>query len=127
MSRIAVPFLLTAIFSFPIALGCKADPSCEPMRRDLAKAWGTLRESAMKRKLAGVDVEGWARVEDRVALLESSFATRQVTWPSADKALAEVIEIAKGRKTDSEANLIGYTMTLDAAVRLQEDFKQRCH
>lgn len=126
MSRFAVALILTVLVPLPLVAGCKADPACEPMRRELAKAWGTLRESAMKRKLSGVDVEGWAKVEDRAALVESSFATPQVTWQSAERARSELTEMLKGRQTDTPANLTGYMLSLDAANKLQAEFTRRC-
>jgi len=63
---------------FAIALaGCKNDEQCERMRMSLSKTYSSLKESAGKRKLAGVDVEGWTAVEDKAALLESSFTPEE--------------------------------------------------
>jgi len=107
-------------------LGCKSDAECERLRVDLAEAYGTLRESAGKRKLAGVDVAGWTAVEDKVALLESSFMTRRVTWQSAEKARAELSGKLSGLQTDSPANLTGYRLSVDAALKQQDEFTRRC-
>lgn len=121
MSRFALALSL-AVF----LLGCKADEQCERMRLDLAKAWGGLKTSANQRTLAGVDVEGWTRVEAKTALLESSFMTQRVTWQSAEKARSELLEMLKGRSTDSEANLTGYMLSVDAANKQQIAFTERC-
>jgi hypothetical protein len=106
--------------------GCKTDEQCERMRLDLAKTWGSLRESASKRKLAGVDVDGWTKVEDRTALLESSFMTPHVTWQSADKARTELGEALRGRQTDTPANLTGYLLSVEAANKEQQAYSDRC-
>lgn len=106
--------------------GCKADPECEKLRLELAGSWGDLRESASKRKLAGVDAEGWQRIEKNADLLESSFATSQITWSSADKARAEFPEQVKSVQTDSPANLAGYQLSAEAAIKQQDAFSQRC-
>jgi hypothetical protein len=106
--------------------GCKDDAQCERLRVDLAKTYGTLRESAGKRKLAGVDVQGWTNVEETAALLESSFMTPRVTWQSAEKAKAELSGKLSGLQTDSEANLTGYRLSVDAALKQQEEFTRQC-
>ncbi|HEY8946849.1 MAG TPA: hypothetical protein VIM73_21550 [Polyangiaceae bacterium] len=121
MYRFAAALCLAAFVA-----GCKTDPECERLRMDLAKTWGSLRESAAKRKLAGVDVEGWTKIEERAALLESSFITPQVTWQSAEKARAELGEMVRGRQTDTEANLTGYLLSMEAANKQQAEFGQRC-
>jgi hypothetical protein len=122
MSRIIGVLSLTVLS----LTGCKTDEQCERLRMDLAKAWGGLRESAAKRKLAGVDVEGWTKVEQRTELLESSFMTPRVTWQSADKARTELTEILRGRQTDTQANLTGYLLSVEAASKQQQAYSDRC-
>lgn len=122
MSRLIAGFCV-ALFSIA---GCKVDEQCERQRLDLAKTWGSLRESAAKRKLAGVDVEGWAKIEERTALLESAFMTPQVTWTSADKARADLQAMLRNRQTDTEANLKGYLLSFETANKQQEEYAQRC-
>jgi hypothetical protein len=107
-------------------LGCENDQECEKMRVNLAKTYGTLRESAGKRKVAGVDVQGWTEVEKTAALLESSFMTRRVTWQSAEKGRGELTSKLNGLQTDSAANLTGYRLSVEAALKEQEAFTRRC-
>jgi len=107
-------------------VGCKDDAECERLRVDLAKTYGTLRESAGKRKLAGVDVQGWTAVEEKAALLESSFMTSRVTWQSAEKAATEINGKLSGLETDSPANLTGYRLSLEAALKQQDTFTRQC-
>jgi hypothetical protein len=114
------------LFVVAFVYGCKADEECERMRIDLAKTWGTLKESATKRKLAGVDAEGWTKVEEKTALLESSFMTPHVTWQSAAKAQTELADLIRGRQTDTPANLTGYMLSIDAANKEQAAFTERC-
>lgn len=121
-SRVIAAWVLTLF----LVLGCKADERCERARLDVAKSWGVLRESALKRKLAGVDAEAWGKIEEKAALLESAFATPQVTWQSAEKARGEIVELVKGRQTDSEANLTGYRLSLEAAQKQQSEFSASC-
>ena len=106
--------------------GCQRSEECERARLALSKTWGMLRESAAKRKLAGVDVEAWAAVEERAALAESSFMTTAVTWNSADNARKDLSDKVKSLRTDTEGNLKGFQLSLDAAFKEQDEFKSKC-
>jgi hypothetical protein len=121
-----IRWLITASLALSLIVGCKNDEACERARLDLSKAWGELREAAARRKLAGVDVEGWAFVEDRTSLLESSFMTSQVTWSSADKARTELAARLPSLSTDAPAHLVGYRTSVDAALKQQEAFSAQC-
>ena len=106
--------------------GCKDNEKCEKARLALAKTWGSLRESAAKRKLAGVDVEGWSSVEERAALAESSFMTTHVTWTSAENAKNDLAQKVNGLRTDTEGNLQGYKLSLNAAFKEQDEYAKAC-
>ncbi len=93
---------------------------------EVAKAFQGLRESASRRKLAGVDVEGWKFVEQRADLLESSFATTQVTWASAEKARGEIVARVASLQTDNPANLTGYQLSLEGAVKELDAYGKKC-
>lgn len=121
MTRHAVTCLAVLVL-----VGCKDNQQCERLRLDLAKTYTTLRESAGKRKMAGVQVEGWTAVETKVALLESSFMTPQITWQSAEKARAELPGKLTGLETDSQANLTGYRLSAEAALKQHDDFTRQC-
>ena len=71
-------------------------------------------------------MERAASVEQRAELLESSFATPSVTWPAADKAKGEIAARVASLQTDNPANLTGYKLSLDAAVKDQEAFAKKC-
>jgi len=123
MIRYSVVFLGALLL--PLS-GCKDNETCEKARLSLAKTWGSLRESAAKRKLAGVDVEGWAFVEERAALAESSFITTRVTWTSAENAKNDLAQRVNALRTDTEGNLQGYKLSLDAAFKEQDAFAKAC-
>jgi hypothetical protein len=106
--------------------GCQSDRECERARLDLSKTWRGLVESASRRQMAGVDIEGWKWVQGRVALLESSFATTQVTWSSAEKARGELTSRLPGMQTDTTANLTGYRLSVESALREQDAFAKKC-
>jgi hypothetical protein len=106
--------------------GCEKSEECERSRLALSKTWGMLRESAAKRKLAGVDVEGWAFVEERAALAESSFMTTRVTWGSADTVRKDLAQRVSGLRTDTEGNLKGFQLSLSSAFKEQDEYKSKC-
>ena len=126
MCRITAVLLLLACSVASSLTGCKTDEQCERARMDLAKARGGLRASAVKRTLAGVDVEGWTKIENRTELLESSFMTSHVTWSSADKARTELAQMLLGQETDTDANLKGYVLSVEAANKQQAAYAERC-
>jgi hypothetical protein len=109
-----------------ILAGCEPSEECERARVALSKTWGMLRESAAKRKLAGTDVESWSFVEERAALAESSFMTKRVTWGSADKVRDDLAQKVGSLRTDTEGNLKGFQLSLNAAFKEQDEFKAKC-
>lgn len=118
------------------ASGCH-DPACEASRLELARTWQTLRDTATSRKQIpeGVDLtqeeEGarirvWTTIEDRAELLRSSFETSQVTWPSAEKARAELGEAFKPLESKEDPMTRGFALTLSEADRRMAEFRQSC-
>jgi len=115
------------IFGIAFTLaGCEQSEECERSRLALSKTWGMLRESAAKRKLAGTDVESWSFVEERAALAESSFMTTRVTWGSADTVRNDLSQKVGSLRTDTEGNLKGFQLSLNAAFKEQDAFKAKC-
>lgn len=117
--------LLTLAFA-AVLPGCEASQECERARLNLAKSWRGLAESAGRRELAGVDIEGWKWVRGRAQLLESSFMTTHVTWDSAAKARQELSARLPSLRTDSDANLTGYRLSVDAAFKEQDAYAKQC-
>lgn len=120
------PKLVIASVCALVAFGCKDNAECDKSRLALAKSWHGLAESAARRQLAGVDIEGWKYVQGRAQLLESSFMTTQVTWDSADKARKEIAERAGGLQSDAPANVEGFRLSLKAALDEQDAFAKKC-
>ncbi|HTV22962.1 MAG TPA: hypothetical protein VMG12_29935, partial [Polyangiaceae bacterium] len=94
-----------AVLAVNAATACH-DPECEAARLELTRTWETLRDTATSRKQipegsnlsAGEEQERirvWTTIEDRAELMRSSFSTAQVTWPSAEKARADLGEAFK--------------------------------
>lgn len=69
---------------------CEVSEECERSRMKVSRSYNALTAAAQQRKLSGQDVENWAFIENKSDLLESAFATRQVTWASADKARNDI-------------------------------------
>jgi hypothetical protein len=109
-----------------LSVGCKNDQECDRARLALSKTWHGLTESAARRQLAGIDIEGWKFVQDRAGLLESSFMTTQVTWDSADKARKELSARVPHLESDAVANVNGYRLSIDAAFKEQDAYAQKC-
>lgn len=129
-----------------LAIGCACvtaavtachDPKCEAARLDLAQTWETLRNTATSRRQIpeGLDlsqdqererIRVWTEIEDRAELLRSSFATTQVTWPSADKARAELGEAFKPLATNDDPMTRGFALTLGQADQRMAEFRKTC-
>lgn len=119
-----------------LAAACH-DPKCEAARLDLAQTWETLRDTATSRKQIpeGLDlsqaqeqdrIRVWTTIEDRAELLRSSFETSQVTWPSADKARAELGEAFKPLAANDDPMTRGFALTLSQADQRLADFRKTC-
>jgi hypothetical protein len=121
-----IRWLAVSCVTVGLLAGCKTDPECERARMKLSKTWHDLHTSATRRKLSGVDVDGWAFVEKQTDLLESSFATTQITWDSADNARKALAARASGLQSDTETNANGFKLSLDAAFKEQDAFSNKC-
>jgi|SRR5688572_8632157 len=113
------------------------DPECEAARLELARVWQTLRDTATSRKQIpeGVDLSPadeqarmrtWTTIEERAELLRSSFETTQVTWPSADKARADLGEAFKPLAANEDPMTRGFAVTLGEADRHMAEFRKSC-
>ncbi len=130
-----IPWLALAAASGTTA-GCH-DEECQGARLELARSWQTLRDTAASRKQIPEGVElsqaqeqerihTWTAIEDRAELLRSSFETSQVTWPSANKARAELAEAFKPLASNDDPMTRGFVLTLNEADERMAAFRKTC-
>jgi hypothetical protein len=108
-----------------LLFGCDSQ-ECERARLDAYKAYQALHEASIQRKLAGVDTDNWAVLENKTDLLQSAFATEQVTWRSAEKTKQEVANKLDSISTDNDVNLEIYRRSAGEAFQAQEQFAKQC-
>jgi hypothetical protein len=84
-------FGITLASTFALGLfACQESKTCEKQRLDLWKAWLDVNSAIETQKLSpGSDEAQWATIQKKVDVLQSAFATSQVTWDSASKNKAE--------------------------------------
>lgn len=132
----AVRLLVCAALAAGAATACH-DPECEAARLELARTWETLRDTATSRKQIpegaslspGEEQERirvWTTIEERAELMRSSFGTSQVTWPSADKARADLGEAFKPVAAKDDPMTRGFALTLNEADQHMASFRKSC-
>src|SRR5262245_44218134 len=114
-----------AVFALAL-VACESNSECEKARLQAFRAYQTLHAAAVQRKLAGVDVEQWSSMENKTDLLQSAFATQQVTWRSAEKTKQEVATALDSVKTDNDVNLEIFKGSAREAFNLQEALAKQC-
>jgi hypothetical protein len=113
------------------------DPECEAARLELARTWETLRDTATSRQqipeganLTAAEeqerIRVWTTIEDRAELMRSSFETSQVTWPSAEKARADLTEAFKPVAANDDPMTRGFAVTLNEADQKMASFRKTC-
>lgn len=132
--RVAVCTVLAVAAS--AATACH-DPECEAARLELARTWETLRDTATSRRQIpeganlspGEEQERirvWTTIEERAELMRSSFGTSQVTWPSAEKARADLGEAFKPLAAKEDPMTRGFAVTLNEADQHMASFRKSC-
>ena len=118
--------VIVAAVLLPALAACNSTRECEKARLRAYRAYQQLTEGATQRKLAGVDVQNWAQVENKADLLRSSFATQQVTWRSADKARSDVRSTLESISTDNDVHLELFKRSAEEAFQLQDALASEC-
>jgi hypothetical protein len=119
------------------ALGGCHDRECEAARLELAQTWQTLRDTATSRQQIpeGTDLSKleeneririWKNIEAKAELIRSSFETAQITWPSADKARAELGQLFTPLASVDDPMTRGFAVTLADADKRSSDFRRDC-
>jgi hypothetical protein len=125
------------VVAFAGLTGACHDPECEAARLDLARTWETLRDTATSRKQipegSGLSqdeererIRVWTAIEDRAELMRSSFGTSQVTWPSAEKARADLAQAFKPIEAKDDPMTRGFAVTLNDADQRMASFRKSC-
>lgn len=118
-------------------IGCDSGKDCERARTELAKSWESVKNLATKRKFATADevenpilrqqrLERWQPVEDKAALLESSFVTPQVTWNSAARAKMDINQRYNQIPESDDRGVPRFSAMLDRANQRQAEFEKTC-
>ena len=127
---------LAAVMWVAAGAGCH-DPECEGARLELASKWETLRDTATSRRqipeASGLSpseaqerIRVWTIIEERAELVRSSFETAQVTWPSAEKARADLAEAFKPLASNDDPMTRGFAITLNDADQQMASFRKSC-
>lgn len=117
---------MMAVFGMSVCLACEASEECERSRMKISRSYNALTAAAQQRKLAGQDVEKWAFIENKSDLLESAFATRQVTWASAEKARREIEERLASINSDSLSTVEMFKRSVAEAFQDQDRYAKMC-
>lgn len=139
-ARSAAAFRVAACGALVVAASAATachDPECEAARLELARTWETLRDTATSRKQIpeasslspGEEQERmrvWTTIEERAELMRSSFETTQVTWPSADKARADLGEAFKPLAGNDDPMTRGFALTLNEADQHMASYRKSC-
>jgi hypothetical protein len=120
-----------------MTVGCETSEDCTRSRHELAKTWESVKNLAVKRKFAPEDemdnavlkqqrLDRWQPVEDKAALLESSFVTPQVTWQSAAKAKVDINTQFRRIPESDDRGIPRFASLLEKANQRQAEFERTC-
>ena len=132
MDRSSIAVLAVAMAG-ALATGCKDSVACERARMGVHRAWDSLKQEATRNKVHAADerwdsqVKAWTQIESKLDVLESAFATEQVTWDSAKKKLDELKQ-STGEATTSGpgAGIQGFVAQMDDAAKTQAVMEKNC-
>ncbi len=68
----------------------------------------------------------WQSIESKADLIRSSFETKQVTWPSADRARKELGAIFTPLESQDDPMTRGFGVTLAEADKRIAAFRSQC-
>jgi hypothetical protein len=112
--------------------GCARSENCEKGRMNLDRMWEGVQTQAVKLKLAsaeatsGSKVSVWSRIESDIELLESSFATEQITWDSAKKKLSQLEQSLAELGAPSTSAFQSFRDSISRAASMQGEFEKSC-
>ena len=111
--------------------GCARSETCERGRMALDKMWETVQTQAAQLKLstaetAGSQVRVWSGIEGDVDLLQSSFATEQITWESAKRKVGELQQSIQELGVPPTSSFQSFRDTISRAASMQGDLEKSC-
>lgn len=106
--------------------GCMENKACERQRLDLARAWEQVNKAAEEAKLSGGEEAQWLDIQKRLGVLQSAFATPQVTWDSAKKNRDEAASLV-GKISGAPTKTEIFRGTFTAAEVKQVAYYESCH
>lgn len=106
-------------------VACDESRDCEKKRLDLFRAWQEVNKSIEERKLNSAEPI-WATIQSKVDVLQSAFATPQVTWDSAAKNRDEAASLVTS-VSDSGQGVEIFRATFNAAGAKQAAYYDSCH
>ena len=111
--------------------GCARSESCERGRMSLDKMWETAQTQAAELKLSSVEVSSpkptvWTKIESDLELLQSAFATEQITWESAKKKVNQLQSNVQELEMPSTSSAATFRESISRAAAMQTELEKTC-
>ena len=111
--------------------GCARSESCEKGRMSLDKMWDGVQAQALKLKLAssdgaGANASAWSGIQSDIDLLQSSFATEQITWESAKKKLGQLERSLQDMGSPTTSAFQSFRDAISRAATMQGELEKSC-
>jgi hypothetical protein len=123
--------VITAGASALVLCGCARSESCEKGRMSLDKMWETAQTQAAELKLSSVEASSpkptvWTKIESDLELLQSAFATEQITWESAKKKVNQLQNNVQELEMPSTSAAATFRESISRAAAMQSDLEKSC-
>ena len=97
----------------------------------LDKAWEGVQTEAAELRLSLAEAGGssasvWSQIEGDLSLLQSSFATEQITWESAKKKASQLQQAIAELGAPTTGPLQSLHDSVSRAAALQADLEKSC-
>jgi hypothetical protein len=111
--------------------GCARSESCERGRMSLDRMWETAQTQAAELKLSSVEASSprptvWNTVESDLELLQSAFATDQITWESAKKKVEQLQRAIQDLGIPSTSAAATFRDSISRAATMQSELEKSC-
>ena len=123
--------IFTAGASALVFSGCARSESCERGRMSLDKMWETAQTQAAEVKLSSVEGSSpkpsvWTKIESDLELLQSAFATEQITWDSAKKKVSQLQSNVQELEMPSTSAAANFRESVTRAAQMQSELEKSC-